>query len=748
LTDDRDWGSPRAAELEAQLLDAKFSVPHRRPGSVSRVELIETATASDCRVVGVTAPAGYGKSTLLAEWAEAEDRPVVCVSLDRFDNDPAALLSVLASAYARISSDHASLIADVGGIGVSALGRAAPRLASAFRTSPVPFVLMLDDLHELQSPACQDVLSVVISGIPRGSQLVAASRSEQPQLPRLRAAGDALELVASDLALDVNGALQIFAQAHVNLTDELAAAVTARTEGWPVGIYLAAVIASVSNGDVLTISGDDRYVTDYLYRESMIQLPESVQRFLQCTAILDQLCAPLCDAILEDSSSDAQLRHLEATSLFLVGLDRRRGWYRYHALFREFLLGELRRVQPDVIAKLHLRAADWYESNGSPALALEHLLNTTERDRCVQLVAQLALPTYQSGQMSTVQRWLTTLGHSAVEEHPPLAVLAGWVAVLTGQAAEAQRWAAFLDTASFDLMPVDGTASFDSSWAMLRAALCRAGPEQMATDASFAAAEEPPWSAWLASALLMCGEAQLLLGDHERATAMFVETCAVAATRGNVDTIVLSRAELAVLAMDRGRWTEAADHLELALAVVEDRRLHDYAASVLAFAAAARLAVHRGDRTEVDSQLARAMRARPSCTVVFPHVAVRVRLQLAKAYAAGADPATARHLLREIDDILRDRPALGALVDEVSELRGMLTSSADVSASGGTPLTPAELRLLPYLQTHLTFREIGQRLFVSRNTVSSEVGSIYRKLGVSSRSDAVQRATTVGLLGG
>ena len=746
MTEGRGWASSSVVELEALLLDAKLSVPDLHPGSVSRSGLIGTARASGCRVVGVTAPAGYGKSTLLAEWAEAEDRRVGWVSLDRFDDDPAALLSVLAKAYGRISG-HTDLVADVRSLGVSTLGRAAPRLASAFRASPVPFVLMLDDLHELQSPACHDVLSVVIAGVPRGSQLVAASRSEQPHLPRLRASGDALELVAGDLALDAAGAEQIFSQAHVDLTDELAAAVTARTEGWPVGLYLAAVVASASNGDVLTISGDDRYVADYLYRESLMHLPERVQRFLRCTAVLDQLCAPLCDAILERSSSYARLRGLEATSLFLVPLDRRREWYRYHALFREFLLGELRRVEPDLITKLHLRAADWYESNGSPALALEHLLNTTERDRCVQLVAELALPTYQSGQMSTVQRWFTTLGDSTVEEYPPLAVMAGWVAVLTGQTADAQRWAALLDTVSFDLMPVDGTASFSSARAMLRALMCTAGPEQMVTDAGFAAAEEPPWSSWRATALVLCAEAQLLLADSERATALFIESLAVAATRGNVPSSILSRAELAVLAMDRSRWVEAAEHLELALATVESSRLQDYALSVLAFAAAARLAVHRGDRKETDRQLARAMRARPSCTYAIPWVAVRVRLQLAKVYAALADHATARHLLREIDDILLHRPALGALVDEVSEFRGILTASAQLTVAGGPPLTPAELRLLPYLQTHLTFKQIGERLFVSRNTVSSEVGSIYRKLGVSSRSDAVHQATTVGLLG-
>jgi LuxR family maltose regulon positive regulatory protein len=176
--------------------------------------------------------------------------------------------------------------------------------------------------------------------------------------------------------------------------------------------------------------------------------------------------------------------------------------------------------------------------------------------------------------------------------------------------------------------------------------------------------------------------------------------------------------------------------------------MHDYATSVLAFAAAARLAVHRGDLEEADRQITRAMRARPSCTFVLPFLAVGVRVQLAKVHLARGDQSTARHLLREIDDILLHRPDLGALVEQVSDLRGLLTSSTQGAAAGGPPLTPAELRLLPYLQTHLTIGEIGERLFVSRNTVSSEVTSIYRKLGVSSRSDAVQQATAIGLLGG
>ncbi len=747
MTGDSYEGAARAVELDASLLDAKLSVPQPRLGSVSRTPLIEAARSSDCRVVGLTAPAGYGKSTLLVQWALAEDRRVAWVSLDRLDDDPSALLTLLASAYARVSPGNSGLIADMGGLGVSVLGRAAPRLASALRTSPVPFVLMLDDLHELQSPACHDVLSVVVSGIPRGSQLVSASRSEWPHLPPLRASGDALEYLASDLALDAAGAEQIFAEARVSITPDLAAAVTERTEGWPVGLYLAAVIAHDSNGDALTVSGNDRYVADYLYRESFIRLPESIQRFLRRTAVLDQLCAPLCDALLGASGAQDRLRSLEASNVFLIPLDRRREWYRYHALYREFLLGELRRVEPEAIMKLHLRAADWYEANGSPAMAVEHLLNTTEQDRCVQLVTALILPTYQAGQLSTVQRWLSSLGGSAIEEYPPLAVLAGYIAVFTGQTVEAQRWAAIVDAASFDLVPADGTASFDSARAMFRAVICAAGPEQMTADASFAVAQEPPWSVWRDTALCFLAEAHLLTGDIDQAGALFAESSTLAAAQSNTDSLVDSEAELAVLAMDRGRWAEAAGHVELALAAIDEYRMHDYATSVLAFAAAARLAVHRGDLKEAHRRLTQAMRARPTCTFVLPWLAVRARLQLAKVYWGVGDHTTARHLQREIDDILLHRPHLGALVDEVSELR-KITSSPQLGATGGSPLTPAELRLLPYLQTHLTIREIGERLFVSRNTVSSEVGSIYRKLGVSSRNHAVQQATAIGLLGG
>ena len=199
--------------------------------------------------------------------------------------------------------------------------------------------------------------------------------------------------------------------------------------------------------------------------------------------------------------------------------------------------------------------------------------------------------------------------------------------------------------------------------------------------------------------------------------------------------------------MDQGRWTEAADRVARALALVDEYRMYDYAPTVLSFAAAARLALHRAKSRDGST----ADTGHAGATVVHLCLSHRCGAQPAPAgqgLLGARRPRTARHLLREIDDVLGHRPDLGILVDEVREFRGLVASGAGGPATGGPPLTPAELRLLPYLQTHLTIAEIGERLFVSRNTVSSEVASIYRKLGVSSRNDAVQRATVIGLLGG
>jgi LuxR family maltose regulon positive regulatory protein len=731
-------------DLERALFEAKTRIPAPRPNVVTRAPLIERVRSSGFRTVGITAPAGYGKSTLLAEWARAEDRPVAWMSLDRFDNEPTRMLTLLAHAYGQLYPDGAREIADLVSPGSSPLGRAAPLVAAALASSPAPFVLMLDDLHEIELAECHDVLGLIVDAIPQGSQFVTASRFEQPHLPYARASGNAIEVVATDLALDVTEAQRVFASQDVTLSAELAENVIQQTEGWPVGLYLAALIAREGSGDAADLSGADTYVADYLYQETLEAQPESIRQFLRRTAVLEQMCGALCDAVIGVDGSAERLRALEASGLFTIPLDRRREWYRYHALFREFLLSELQRREPGLRDELHVRAADWYEANGLGGRAVEHLLATQEHARAARAVARETLATYQAGGMRTGLRWLATLGDRAIERVPTLAALAGWGGVLSGDATTAERWGAFVDAIASP--PADDPLSFASFRAALRAVMCAHGPEAMLEDASFAVAHLPAGSPVRNTALWTLAQAHLVNGDVEEARALHAEASSVANNLGYAAGFANAESELAMSAFDRGQWMEGAEHVTSARVMVDKYRLHDFALCTLSFVSTARLALHRGELDEVDAELTRAMRARPTTTFVLPSVAVRLRVWLAKLYLALGDPGAARQLVHELDDILRHRPMLGALVDQIDDIKHDLASS-DPATIGTAPLSPAELRLLPYLQTHLTLAAIAERLFVSRNTVSSQVTSIYRKLGVVSRSEAVERATSVGLVG-
>jgi LuxR family maltose regulon positive regulatory protein len=730
------------------LLSSKIQTPPYRQGAVSRSALIDRARRSGARVVSVTAPAGYGKSTLLAEWAAIDPRNVAWVSLDRADDDPAALLSVIAAAAAGLSPSADAVVSDMRGVGAVALGRSAPLLAGALAAAPADFVLFIDDLHWADSPDCQDALEVLLARVPRGSQVVVASRREPPLMARLRAAGDAWEISVDDLSIDAEGARVIFDEAGAeDVEDDDLRSIVERCEGWPTGLFLSALVAR-SGGDAASVSGDDRYLADYLYRECLARLPEDLQWFLRRASVLEQLSAASCNAVLGIEDSRSRLHEIEAANLFLVPMDRRRGWFRFHALFREFLLVELERAEgAAAVAELHRRAAEWHEDHGASAQAVEHLLQAGDTERAARRVAELGLPLYQRGQVSTVRRWLLELGESRVRDYPPLVVSMTWTAMLLGEVAAAERWSRVLASIDAATVPAAKRTGFESARAMVRAALAEHGVERVVADAAFAVEHEPATSVWRDQALHLWGSACVLVGDAAAAKLAFEEAVDVATIMGNTDTVVLSEPELALLAMDAGDLKLARKHVDRALAAIEDNHMDGYPTTALALAVAARVAVHDGDRDDGDRLLARAMRARVGCTYVLPFHSMRVRLQLAKAYVAIGDRSAAWHLLREIEDLLRKRPDVGVITTEAEDLREGLAAEP-ASGGGSVPLTPAELRLLPYLQTHLTIAEIGQRLFISRNTVSSEVGSIYRKLAVTTRGAAVERASALGLLGG
>jgi LuxR family maltose regulon positive regulatory protein len=712
---------------------------------VSRRDVIDRARESDATVVAVTAPAGYGKSTMLAEWAAGESRPVAWATVDGFDDDPVALLTLLATASGQISPRAREVSDAMGALGTGVLGRSAPMLAEALAQAPASFVLFVDDAHAASSDACRDVLELVLAGVPAGSQIVLASRHEQPYLARLRADGATFEIGSDDLRIDQEGARRIFAGANATVSEETLALAVDRCEGWATGLYLCA-LATRGGSDVVAITGGERFVADYLYGQGLTGLSDELRVFLRRTAVLEQMSGPLCDAMLQADDSHALLRDLEARGVFLVALDGERRWFRYHALFREFLLTELSRVEASRTVELHLRAADWFEQDGSPELAIEHLLAAGARSRAGALIAQLAMPTYHSGRIAVLDRWLAAVGQPTIEASPDLMAIATWAALLTGQSPAAEERAATLEHARLDLATADEALALESSRAMIRVAMGLSGPSRHLADAQFAVAHEPLWSAWRAPALYLHGTALVLVGDGAGAERAFTASVERAAQVANTAAHLLSESELALLALDGGKIEDAAHHARAAVGVVDDNHLEAYPIATLALAVSARVALRRGDATASERLLARAMRARIHCNHVMPFVAVRARLQLAKVFAGSGDAAAARQLLKEADDLLQRCPQVAALGAEVTKFRQSLGDGSGTVL--GLPLTPAEMRLLPYLQTHLMIAEIGQRLFISRNTASTEVKSIYRKLGATTRSAAVERAIELGLLGG
>lgn len=739
-------GGAGAIAHDQARIPSKLIQPTVREDVASRRTLIDRLRSSNARVVAVTAPAGYGKSTLLTEWAAVDPRAVAWASIDRFDDDPASLLSLLAAAAAPVAPNVARVATEMRGVGVAMLGRSAPMLAAALSMAQNPFVLFLDDLHLAGSTECRDVLEVVLAGIPSGSQVVIASRHAQDYLARLRIEGGVSEVGPDDLKLDLSGARIVFGNAHVEVSDEDLATTVDRCEGWPAGLFLSALVGNADDSSPGGLSGDDRLLSDYLYRECLAKLSPDVQAFLRETSILDEFSPALCDAVRTRHDSRAMLRELEALNLFLIPLDRRRRWFRYHALFREFLVSELEFAEPASVPVLHLRAANWFEHEGLPGRAIEHLLAAGDRERSPALVAELSLPTYQRGEMSVVERWLDELGDSVVERHPAAAVIAAWTAILQGKSPASERWAAALERIRLVEAPEADRDAFDSARAMVRAAMGVGGAEQVLRDARFAVDHEAEWSPWRDQALHLLGAALLLVGDKADARRAFEESIVSAVAMGNADSELLSEAELAILCIAEADWERAEVHAAAARRAIDGNHLEGYATTALALAVSARVAAHRGESDEAHRLLARAMRARVQCTHVMPYLAMKVRLQLAKCYQELGDRDASMHLLREIEEVLKRSPDVGVLTEEIAGFRELLETMRQGPAAT-TPLTPAEMRLLPYLQTHLTIGEIGQRLFISRNTASSEVGSIYRKLGVGSRSGAVERALQLGLLG-
>jgi LuxR family maltose regulon positive regulatory protein len=742
------WG-PTPAAPSFPILESKLTPAPTRPGLVPRDNLLNWLEASAATpVIAVSAPAGYGKTVLAVEWAKRDPRPFVWLSIDQHDNDPTVLLTYLTVGLDRVEPIDPSVLGVLASRGASVSQTVLPSLGAALSSKALPVVVVLDDVHLLQDQEGLDAVAVLVDHLPPGSQLVVTSRGEPPlPMARWRAEGRLAELGPGELAMSPVEAGSLLAAVRVELADGEVAELTRRTEGWPVALYLAALsIKAQPAANGVGLNGRERFLADYLQSELLAHLPTERVAFLTRTAVLDRLSGPLCDAVLDTTGSAEMLEVLERSNLLVVPLDRQREWYRYHPLFRELLRGELERSEPELVGELTRRAARWCQHHGLVEAAIGYAMDAGDADLVARCVEQAAIGVYRSGRLATVQRWFDWFDdHGLVQQYPAVAMLGAWIQALGGHAAAAERWADAAERGSYDGMLSDGSASIEGWRALLRAKLCRHGVRQMRADAELALTLIPVSSLWRAPAQLLLGISHLLAGDLGVADRVVAEAVEVAQDAGATVAVTVALAERAILAIGRQDWQAAETMVNQARSVVATAHLEECVTSLVLYAAGARVAIHHGNRDQADQDLARAQQLRPQATHALPYYAVQARLELTRAYLALTDLAAARTVLGEVEELLRWRPDLGILPEQANQLRAQLDRlGSDVIAAA--PLTTAELRLLPLLATHLSFREMGQQLYVSQHTVKTQALSIYRKIGASSRSEAVQRVQKTGLL--
>src|SRR5499427_5833839 len=695
-------GRPRGAGGPVfDLVAAKLNRPLLRPGTVYRSLLIERLAQDDhCPIVSVAAPAGYGKTTFLAQWAGRNGQALAWVSVDEADNDPKLLLTYIAEALNAVEPVGERVFEALASPGSSVPGSVVPRLCSAFSSMTSPVVLVLDDVHVLHNSECRAALSVLADHVPAGSRLVLAGRDQPPlRIARLRAEGRILEIGPGDLSLTRGEASALLRSAGLALDEEDVAELHRRTEGWPAGLYLAALYLKEGGSlghAVVSFGGEDRLVSEYVESEFLARISRRQRVFLTRTAVLERMCGPLCETVLDLPGSSATLAGLARSNLLLVPMDRRGGWYRYHHLFRDMLLAELHRNEPELIPGLQRRAAQWYARNGEPEEALEYWMKAGDVAAAAPLIGALTFATYQRGMAATAERWLRWLDdHAAMEKYPAVAVLAAAISAVTGKAVDADRWAKTAERGAAVTRLPDGSSSIEPWLALIRALICHDGPEQMRADAELAASTIAAGSFWRATPILLLGMAHVIAGEVDRADMFFDDAVTEARATGGATDACVALAERSLLAMASGMWDLGEQYLSEARSVAREANLEDYPPVTIMYAVAARLALHETDRPRARLELTRAQRLRPALTYALPHLAVQARLELAKCHLALADAAAARILLREIDEILIRRPGLGAFAGHAENLRAELSRAQGSRPAGASALTTAELRLLP-----------------------------------------------------
>jgi LuxR family transcriptional regulator, maltose regulon positive regulatory protein len=736
------------------LVETKLLPPRSRPQLVQRTRLYDALDRlHGTELTLVSGPAGGGKSVLVGSWCEARrETALAWVSLDPADDDPVRLWTYVATAVDRVRP----------GIGRPALGRlrsptagvmtAVDELVNGIAAYREPLTIVLDDLHLIREESTLRAVEYVVERLPPGARVVATTRVDPPiRVGRLRAKGALGELRAKDLAFTLDEARELLVgQEGIRLADEDLALLVERSEGWATGLYLAALWLRDHPdpaAGVRDFTGDHRHVADFLSGEVIEALDPETRTFLVRTSVLNRLSGPLCDHVMASTGGRDLLARLARSNLFLVPLDGRGEWYRYHHLFGELLRIDLRRADPGLVAESQRRAAAWCLAEGLLEEALEYAGAAADDSLVAEILLEHHRSLLRSGREATLLRWVGRLGSSMLLEHPELpaagALASGLLARPASERARLlevaerssrerpERWSAYVASGVSLARGVwiDGNTGRAVLHGRAAAELGRQGADEIAVAAL----------ASLSYALYIAGEL-----DESRSVAEEAVRRPDAGERPH--GVVLAHSTLALLDLDESHHSAAEANVRLALDTAAAAGLGStwsagLAHTTLGAVLAARTDLARGEREAVRGE---ALRRAPEPTVEHAHaVVVLAGIRVARRRLAAA--ARDLRLVRESLQAFADPGRLPELADRVELALAAAKNGASPSAEQPSA---SELAVLRLLATDLTQREIGRRLFLSLNTVKTHTRGLYRKLGATSRDEAVDRAAGLGLLDG
>jgi LuxR family maltose regulon positive regulatory protein len=749
-----DNGVGEGAE-RAVLLATKLHVPAIGGQLVHRAALLDALSAGRRKLTLLSAPVGWGKTTLLAQWAlgAGEDQRFGWLSLDRSDNDPVWFWMYVVAALRTVSPGVGTRAVELLTMGADPVQVVLPTLLNDLDTIESPMVLILDDYHVVVNRAVHEQLAFVIGRMPANLRLVLATRSD-PMLPlaRLRACGDLVEMRSDDLRFGPFEAGQLLNDVlGLDLADEDIQLLHRRTEGWVAGLYLAA-LSLVGRRDaaafIRTFAGDNRHIVDYLMAEVLEGQPAQMRSFLLRTSVLGRLSGALCDAMLQTSGSASVLEKVERENLFVVPLDMSRRWYRYHHLFGELLRAELQRSEPDLVAGLHRRAAAWFQTEGLVDEAVRHLVAAGDIAESADLIAADWVNEFNGGGLSTVSGWLDLLPDEFVRHDPRLSTARAWIALNVGQFDDARMWIEAVEAASAADTGEDGTLAAELV-ALREVHAFKTGDVATALETARRAITLDFDDALQARSAACCmyGSALYFSGSADEAHATFRRAVQLADKVGDRRRRIYALGYLALIAAESGQLAEAEHQIRRTTGAGTYLTGGEHFVNAIVSLAAATILDVRGDRAAAaDAADLAVSLARKGGGILELAKALVVRANILEDLG---DHETAAASRNEASALLRgcaDADIAQTVLTSARRRKCLAVSPRNQQDTVAEELTAKEQEVLRLLATRLSRREIGQRLYVSLNTVKTHQRALYRKLGVENRAAAVARARELGLL--